>query len=261
MSTSDQYFKTVSKILLKCEEILGVYTSVGGETLENITINRFCPIFSQLVKDNKNSRELSIKSGSYLASLAYLDYVTNFENIKVLDFGVNTNLDILAGCLIPYNNIDNINKKTVKLSVSVIKFLSVMEKESPKAIRSLNYRCIRLFICFVYLHDYSHASIISRFLLDQIFLTQGLKTSIKQSLRELKRSSVKARDLDAKGAFDDTRKERRELSKITEDEKESIEDSFLKKANEIKRRREERMRKESSSDVKSPVNIDESHTF
>lgn len=182
-------FNSVSNnLLLGCENTLGIYTSIDGSTLETVSIEDFCKKYSKLVEGKSNESSTHVNCGEYLTSLCYLNSVCNYSRISVLDFSNHKGADKLANFLIPFGKKKNLNKATLESVTSIVKYLMILESQSSTAVTSMSYRYIRLFIAFMWRHDYTHASIIARFLLDQLFIGSSLDDSVKQKASELKKA-------------------------------------------------------------------------
>lgn len=182
------YNNVANNLLMGCENSLGIYTSLEGKTLEVVSIEEFCTNYSKLIKEGSLDSSAHVKCGEYLTSLCYLNSICNYSRISVLDFSNHLGTDKLANFLIPFGKKKNLNKKTLELTTSVVKYLLLLEKQSSSSVSSMCYRFIRLFVALVWRHDYASASIVSRFLLDQLFLGSGLDDSVKQKAKEIKRA-------------------------------------------------------------------------
>ena len=182
------YNNVANNLLMGAENSLGIYTSLNGKTLEAISIEEFCSNYSKLIKEGSLDSSAHVKCGEYLTSLCYLNAICNYSRISVLDYSNHLGTDKLANFLIPFGKKKNLNKKTLELTTSVVKYLLLLEKQSTSSVNSMAYRFIRLFVALVWRHDYASASIVSRFLLDQLFLSSGLDNSVKQKAKEIKKA-------------------------------------------------------------------------
>lgn len=189
---------------MSCENSLEVYTTFEGQTLELLPINDFCIKYSKLIRISDLDSDSHLKCGEYLTSLSYLNSVCNYNRISVLDFETYRSLDILAGLLTPFSKKDYLNKKTLKSITVIVKYLMTLEKQTVEIIKSMSYRYIRLFLSLMWRNDYTHASIVARFLLDQMFIGNGIDKAVGYKIKEVKKAEKRATSMFNEENLDDS---------------------------------------------------------
>ena len=137
-----------------------------------------------------------IKSGCgyYIATLCYTNSELNFRREMVLDFKKHTRADLLCRLLVPFLKRENQTKDVMKNIEYISKYLSVLELKDKRFKKTLTYRFIRLFVCFILIGDLSHASMTADFVIQQAFLSEGVDNAVRQNIKDL---------LDARGRVDE----------------------------------------------------------
>lgn len=189
------YSESFADILINCESILGVYNIVGSSKLEFVPIVEFYKKLRKVKGSEEHRKNSMIECGYYMASLSYTRGRCSFQRINILDFSRHNRVDLLADLLIPFNKRENLTRDVKNNIISLVKYLEVLEAQTQEFIKTLSYRYIRLFITLLYLGDYTHASMISEFILDQIFMSEDIDNSVRQKLDTLLKSRKAVDDL------------------------------------------------------------------
>lgn len=189
------YSESFADILINCESILGVYNIVGKSGLEFVPIIEFYKKLKKVKGSEEHRKNSMIECGYYMASLSYTRGRCSFQRINILDFSRHNRVDLLADLLIPFNKRENLTRDVKNNIISLVKYLEVLEAQTREFIGTLSYRYIRLFVTLLYLGDYTHASMISEFILDQIFMSEDIDNSVRQKLDTLLKSRKEVDDL------------------------------------------------------------------
>lgn len=199
MSAKLSPFAVVSQeVLRECENSLGIYKVVNGSStnLELLDIKDFISEFNNRTSKFSEEELTRIKSGCgyYIATLCYTNSELNFRREMVLDFKKHTRADLLCKLLVPFLKRENQTKDVMKNIEYISKYLSVLELKDNRFKRTLTYRFIRLFVCFILIGDLSHASMTADFVIQQAFLSEGVDNAVRQNIKDL---------IDARGRVDD----------------------------------------------------------
>lgn len=199
MSTKLSPFAVVSQeVLRECENFLGIYKVVNGSStsLELLDVKNFIVEFRERTSKLSEEELTKIKSGCgyYIATLCYTNSELNFRREMVLDFKKHTRADLLCRLLVPFLKRENQTKDVMKNIEYISKYLSVLELKDKRFKKTLTYRFIRLFVCFILIGDLSHASMTADFVIQQAFLSEGVDNAVRQNIKDL---------LDARGRVDE----------------------------------------------------------
>jgi hypothetical protein len=190
------YKDSLQDILKNCETVLGLNELVQNKSMVRMPIEEF---FSELQKRNlrekSGTRDINVSCSHLICSLCYTNSRCNFRRVSVLDFSSHTRIDILANLLLPFRKRENLTKDIKKNAISIMQYLDMLESKNKKFIGTMSYRYIRLFVVFLAVNDYAHASMVVEFLLDQIFLSESLDKAVKQKLKDLVDSKLAAKKM------------------------------------------------------------------
>lgn len=171
-------------VLTCMEDCIGLHSFHNGTSLEESPIEELLNSYSINSVSKENIKELK----NCAMKLSYLDSVSNFNRDEILDFQRHKRVDILATLLSNYRTNKSVPKDIKDDLSSLVSYLIVLENKNKKMINSMSYRYIRLFIITLLLEDFVTSSILSNFLINQIFLGRGILTSLLYKVNSKKKS-------------------------------------------------------------------------
>ena len=180
--------KPCDKILRRIENAIGLNVVIDGVNIETADIDTFLKYLKtrrQSLPEGEGLFKDSTALQNQLATLCYVSSYASFHRIVVLDFSTHARVDFLATFLYPYLLRENIVKGVQKTTLKIISYLQVLEQHHPNIVRTMNYRYIRLFLLFVENGYLFNASILARFIIDQIFISSAVDNSVNIKLEEL----------------------------------------------------------------------------
>lgn len=180
--------KPCDKILRRIENAIGLNVVIDGVNIETADIDTFLKYLKTRRQSLPEGEELfkdSTALQNQLATLCYVSSYASFHRIVALDFSTHARVDFLATFLYPYLLRENIVKGVQKTTLKIISYLQVLEQHHPNIVRTMNYRYIRLFLLFVENGYLFNASILARFIIDQIFISSAVDNSVNIKLEEL----------------------------------------------------------------------------
>lgn len=180
--------KPCDKILRRIENAIGLDVVVDGVNIETADIDTFLKYLKKRRQSLSAGEELfkdTTTLQNQLATLSYVSAYASFHRVVVLDFSTHARVDFLATFLYPYLLRENIVKGVQKATLKIISYLQVLEQHHPNITRTMNYRYIRLFLYFVENGFLFNASILAKFLIDQIFISSAVDNSVNIKLEEL----------------------------------------------------------------------------
>ncbi|MNM62908.1 hypothetical protein D3C81_742570 [compost metagenome] len=249
------YKDSLQDILKNCETVLGLNELVQNKSMVRMPIEEF---FSELQKRNlrekSGTRDVNVSCSHLICSLCYTNSRCNFRRVSVLDFSSHTRIDILANLLLPFRKRENLTKDIKKNALSIMQYLDMLESKNKKFIGTMSYRYIRLFIVFLAVNDYAHASMVVEFLLDQIFLSESLDKAVKQKLKDLVDSKLAAKRMSKMyktGEYYSNNEDNEEEHKMEDDISEEVNQKPLRKKK--RKEKEENVEKNTKRSDKDPL--------
>lgn len=185
----ETYSSVLVNLIKSCEDSLGVYNIIKGVNLDGLPIVKYLEELRGRKVSKSEYLEISVSIGDYLSSMCYCNNQFNFEREKVIPFKGYIRLDLLALILASLTSKEEIERNRNKCVIRLVNYLQVQEDRSLGVIRSLAYRLIRLTITLIINNDYVNAYMVSRLLLDQIFLNEDLDLVVKNRLNGLMKES------------------------------------------------------------------------
>lgn len=176
----------LNKAISTMEVNLGMNVSVNGSSLKELPLYDFLLVCQKAVK-SANRNQL-IKYSSYITqfsrNISYLNERLTFSNEQVLDFQLYDNADVLCCFFLQFQEHRDIESFKKKELSSFIKYIEICEKNNSNIKRTLSYRTMRLFLTFVCMGFHVDASVISQFLRNQFWISEGFNPRSKLSTSE-----------------------------------------------------------------------------
>lgn len=182
-------------VLENCEEVLGICSFDESKSLELLPIAEFYKRYREVKFTDEEIIEVSTKCATYITTLTYISERANFKRISVLEFGAHGRIDLLVELLAPFQKRENISYYVKENIKNIMLYLEVLEKNNIKFINSLSYRFIRLFVVFTMIGDYTHAGILAKFIIEQVFLSEDVDNAVKMKIDELRKANVEMKKI------------------------------------------------------------------
>lgn len=254
---SSSYKLMTQQILKDVESNLGVYKALpdSNGTLELLPISKFVEAFRSNWGKMTPEKFTSIKSkcSIYLSSLAYTDAMCNFNRRAVLDFSNHIRVDLLCNLMSIFLKRENISGYAKEDVSGIINYLSLLESRDLRFISSMSYRYIRLFVCFYLIGDYSDCSVISNFIVQQAFVSEGVDNSVRDHLREIVESRKELNSVHEKytnkSVFTKAKEGAKEAKMIYDSFVEKKKHEYEKKEEEKEKEQQPQPKEESSKEV------------
>lgn len=185
------YKDTITHSLKTLEGLLGLYVLSNNTKISDLPINDFLDTYvkSEAFKKLPKSKQFNGDAMFLLTTLSMLDRRCSFGRVSVLDFRSYTGVDILFDLIYPFQKKENLSNELLKNLDGLKSYLELLETSSLKYINTLSYRYIRVFICLLLVKNYFNASVVGNFIINQIYIGDGIDNSIKIKLEDMKRSN------------------------------------------------------------------------
>ena len=167
----DEYFKQLSSLLFKIEEIYDVNTVIEeGISLHKLPIYEFAKYITADVRklSNREKVDKNIRVGALMASISYINSRLKFMQIKKLDFTVFGGMNKLLGTLEKFLYKETSTKRALLELNGLLNILKHREEKSVNCTKTLAYRYLRLFYILIAYDNRVEASIIADLILNQI---------------------------------------------------------------------------------------------
>lgn len=182
-------------VLENCEEVLGICSFDESKSLELLPIAEFYKRYREVKFTDEELIDVSTKCATYITTLTYISERANFKRISVLEFGAHGRIDLLVELLAPFQKRENISYYVKENIKNILLYLEVLEKNNIRFINSLSYRFIRLFVVFTMIGDYTHAGIIAKFIIEQVFLSEDVDNAVKMKIDELRKANTEMKKI------------------------------------------------------------------
>lgn len=169
----DSYIVALSDIISDLENIYGLTEQVNGTYLWKFDIIDVI----QAVKSKRNSidsaieYDMNIAAGKATVLLSYVSARMTFFNKKRLDYSSYPAMKTVGNILIQFTNSSTVTKDTIKLVNKIIVVLSQIDNKYVNHRYGLGYRYLRIFIVLILYGNYTNASVVADFILNQ-FVTK-----------------------------------------------------------------------------------------
>lgn len=164
----DVYKATLVHIIHDLESIYDIGSMNKGDIPINSVMNKIKNDFKTL---NENEiLERNMRAGRVIASLSYCYFRMDFFKIKRLNYKAYPCLDIIIDTLKKYIEFSDISENNKYEINKVIALLNELDKSQPKLVTTMSYRFLRIFILLVLNNSLANASVVAKFVLQQIIL-------------------------------------------------------------------------------------------
>lgn len=170
----DMYTKKLTEALNRIEDVYGLRTEgADGKCIALSGINSF--LSETLVKlkhmSEAEKRKCKQKMGAHVAEVQYIaSYLRFYNNVK-LSFKQIEGIREVTDVLLRFLHVDRKSENMKYLNV-ITRILQTLDVKNPKAVNSLGYRYLRVFVLLAITADLVNASIVAEFLLNQISLSE-----------------------------------------------------------------------------------------
>lgn len=169
----DSYVQKFGEIIVELEKLYGLEeTNELGVRYLELDIDSVMSYENNLVmaasvedKKRKNS-----EAGKYVVLIAYMKDRLEFYGKKKLNYSDYPRIDTVAECLLNFVDKETVSSQALNNLNKVIFVLQGVDKRFVQHKFGLGYRFIRLFLIMVLWENYCNASILARFIIDQIFV-------------------------------------------------------------------------------------------
>lgn len=181
-------------VLTSLEDVLGIHSYQGRESLESLPIDTFLKLYKPLIESKRNKETIKeVKSN--MMKLSYIDAVSMYEKETLLDFRKHKRVDLLA-TLLSYFRTSKITLEQIKDNfTSIVSYLSLLDNKNRNMVNSLSYRYVRIVLILILLEDYCSCSVVSNFIINQIFLGEGIFTAIRNKINSNRKARKKVEKL------------------------------------------------------------------
>lgn len=231
MKRMEKYNDVIINLLKSCEDALGVYNVVSNVKADKLAIVDYVSEMHSRKVESSKYLNISVQVGDFISSLSYCNCLFNFDRIRVVSFKSYIRIDLLAEILSKLMSKSDLITESSNCFLRLINYLQVQESKSMHVLSSLLYRLTRLVVTLILNRDYDNAHVVSRFILDQMFLSDDLDLEIMRRTRNLFTDSKEVENIASERMTPDKIKKAKETIALVTNGTD-VEEQFKKKMRE-----------------------------
>lgn len=175
-TAKDRYRQKLGEIIGQLEMLygLGEQNELGVAYVE-LDIETIMEYENQLIMglSTEDKKVRNLDAGKSIVLISYIKDRLEFYGRRKLDYSEYPRADVIAQCLLRFTEKDTISGDALNNLNMVVYILQEIDNKLVSHKFGLGYRYLRMFIVFALWGNYCNASVLAKFIINQLVLREG----------------------------------------------------------------------------------------